>query len=82
MWKLYEGSAKSGIRSYINQYRLDSQKDASVQSHWNSLNSLTQADAVSSKPYLIEKDMIQESISKMKNAKATGQSGVEPEMER
>ena len=43
-------------------------------------NSLSQVDTVSGMPYLIDKDMVRESISKMKNGKAAGTSGAVPEM--
>ena len=41
---------------------------------WNRY-SLSQADAVSRVCHLIDKDMLRESISKMKNEKPTGPSG-------
>ena len=37
IWKLHEDSVKSDFRSYINQYRASSQKDASVEHYWNVL---------------------------------------------
>ena len=39
-------------------------------------NSLFQADTVSSVPCLIEKNIVRESVIKMKNGKAAGPSGV------
>ena len=41
---------------------------------------MSQADTVSSIPHFIEKDMVQESISKTKRGKAAGPSGVVPKM--
>ena len=43
-------------------------------------NSLSQADTITSIPYSIDKDMVRESISKKKNRKAAGLSGVVSEM--
>ena len=43
-------------------------------------NSLSQADTVINVHHLIEKDMVRESISKMKNGKAAGPLGVVSEM--
>ena len=43
-------------------------------------NSLFQADIITSIPCSIDKDMIRESISKIKNGKAAELSGVVPEM--
>ena len=43
-------------------------------------NSLAQADTVSSIPFLIDIDMLRESISMMKNGKTAGPSGLGSEM--
>ena len=43
-------------------------------------NSLFQADTITIIPYSIDKDMVRESISKKKNRKAAGLSGVVSEM--
>ena len=43
-------------------------------------NSLSQAETVKNVPHFIDKDMIRESISKMKNEKAAGPSGLVSEM--
>ena len=45
-------------------------------------NSFSQADTVNSVPYLINKDMIREPTSEMKNGKAAGTSGSEFEIEK
>ena len=37
IWKLHEDRVKSDFRSYINQYRVRSQKDASVEGYRNVL---------------------------------------------
>ena len=42
---------------------------------WNS-NSLSQANKVSDRPCLKNKDIVRESVSKLKNRKAAGPSGV------
>ena len=43
-------------------------------------NSLSKTDVVSGVPRLIDKDMVRKSISKMRNGKAAGPSGVLSEM--
>ena len=43
-------------------------------------NSSSRVDAVNNVPHLIDKDMIRELISKMKNRKAAGPSGLVSEM--
>ena len=43
-------------------------------------NSLSQADTIKNVRHFIDKDMIRESISKMKNGKAAGPSGLVSEM--
>ena len=51
------------------------EKLSNTQFAWDR-NSLSQADKVSGIPYLIEKDMVKESIRKMRIGKAAGPSGV------
>ena len=46
---------------------------------WNR-NSLSKVDTLGRIPRLMDKDMVGESLSKMKNRKAAGPSGVLPEM--
>ena len=41
---------------------------------------MSQADTVSSVSYLIDKDMVKESVGKMKNGEAAGPSGVVSEV--
>ena len=47
---------------------------------WNSRNSLSQADIITSIPWSVDKDKVRESISKTKNGKAAELSGVVSEM--